>query len=509
MIVRNEEHTLPTALASVEGLADEIVILDTGSGDDTITVARGLGARVLEGGDRMHKGEARNQAMDAATGDWIVALDADERIADPTGLRSFLETTDAQGIYVTESNMDCNGDPTLSWYRMLCWRRGAFRYKYRCHEVPIPTNGWGKLAYTKFVWEHRPPPGRNWKSDYTLNRLLLDVQENPNDARPHYYLGRQYTYRGMWDEGIEMLARYLQMGGTQDRANAYGFLAQCYAGLEKESERIESLHRALALQLDRRDWWGQLAAIYHAKGQDMIAVALLKAALELPPSTRDYMQQYWYGPAIYDLLARCLWKLERHYEGRTFAEKALSLSPRDARLVDNLRYFTQSRFIQLRRVVPELYYESGTLLYVGANQLREPQGLASMRRAGHEITLLEVWPDNVAHFRAGTQFNHVVEGDVREVASLSLPHAHYDAVLWWHGPEHVDLEEWPDTLAQLESLADLVVLGCPWGVMEQEALYGNHHEEHRTHPEPENFPMYATDTVGEKDTRSGHLIAWK
>lgn len=511
MIVRNEEYTLPIALGSVEGLADEVVILDTGSEDDTVEVARRLGAHVFEGGDRMHKGEARNQAMGAATGDWVVVLDADEQIIDPVGLRAFLETTDAQAVYVREKNVDRNENVTLIWSRMLCWRRGAYRYKYRCHEIPMPTDGWGKIVYTNFVWEHRPPPERAaWKSDYALARLELDVEENPGGGRPLYYIGRQYMYRGKWQKSVEMLRRYLETPATHDRADVYWCLSKCFAKLGQQAEQIQALYQACALQPGRREWWGNLATIYHDGGQDVIAVALLKAALELPPPPRGYAMQYWHGPAIHDLLARCLWKLERHEEGRIYAEKALELSPESSRLRENLRYFVESRYGQLQRVAPELYSRPGTLLYIGANPTREPQCVGSMHRAGHEITLLEIWPDNVAHFRADARFTHVVLGDVRKIRGLTLPHCRYDAILWWHGPEHIGVEDLPGTLAQLESLSDLIVLACPWGVMKQGPYYGNPHETHLAYLEPRHFPAgYDTDTVGAKDTRGGHLIAWK
>jgi glycosyltransferase involved in cell wall biosynthesis len=95
MITWNEETLLPVAIESVGGLADEIIVVDTGSSDKTIEVAQGLGCIVHTGADRMHKAESRNKAIEESTGDWVVILDADEQIADPAGLREFLETTDA------------------------------------------------------------------------------------------------------------------------------------------------------------------------------------------------------------------------------------------------------------------------------------------------------------------------------------------------------------------------------------------------------------------------------
>ena len=67
-------------LASVSW-ADEIVVLDSGSGDRTVEIAVAHGARVVQGGDWPGFGPQKNRAIALATGDWILSLDADERVS--------------------------------------------------------------------------------------------------------------------------------------------------------------------------------------------------------------------------------------------------------------------------------------------------------------------------------------------------------------------------------------------------------------------------------------------
>jgi hypothetical protein len=88
LIVQNEQERLPAALASVE-FCDEIVVVDGGSTDRTLQIARKAGARVIE---NRWPGFAtqRNMAIDAATSDWILEIDADERIS--PRLRTSIET---------------------------------------------------------------------------------------------------------------------------------------------------------------------------------------------------------------------------------------------------------------------------------------------------------------------------------------------------------------------------------------------------------------------------------
>ncbi len=80
MIMKNEAAELADCLASVRSLADEIVIYDTGSTDGSVELARSLGAVVIEGEWRNDFAWARNQALQAARGTWILSIDADERL---------------------------------------------------------------------------------------------------------------------------------------------------------------------------------------------------------------------------------------------------------------------------------------------------------------------------------------------------------------------------------------------------------------------------------------------
>ncbi len=82
IIAFNEEANLPHCLRSV-AWADEIVVVDNGSLDRMREVARELGARVIETPDWPGFGPQKNRAIDACTADWILALDADERVEEP------------------------------------------------------------------------------------------------------------------------------------------------------------------------------------------------------------------------------------------------------------------------------------------------------------------------------------------------------------------------------------------------------------------------------------------
>jgi len=174
---------------------------------------------------------------------------------------------------------------------------------------------------------------------------------------------------------------------------------------------------------------------------------------------------------------------------------------------------TTQRIDLLKRCVPELFARPGHVLYVGANRLwgGGMQCVPELLKAGHEITLLEVWEKNAQSFKPGKEFEHIVIGDVTEIENVELSHDHYEAVVWWHGPEHIKATLLEPTLKRLELRADLVVLGCPWGEYPQGAISGNPHDRHLAYLYPADFMLmgYQTETLGTIDTRGSHILAWK
>src|SRR5437867_2509435 len=82
MIVKNEEENLARALGSAAGLDAELVVVDTGSTDGTVEVARRAGARVLEFPWVDDFSAARNFGFESARGRWLLVLDADEELTD-------------------------------------------------------------------------------------------------------------------------------------------------------------------------------------------------------------------------------------------------------------------------------------------------------------------------------------------------------------------------------------------------------------------------------------------
>jgi (heptosyl)LPS beta-1,4-glucosyltransferase len=142
LIVKDEQERLPDALASV-AFCDEVVVVDSGSRDDTLEIARAAGARVAEH-DWAGFGAQRNVAIDLATADWILEVDADERITPELAeeLLEFLAAPPA-GIDVAvlpmrEWFLGRLLGPSIKYprYRTRLFRRGVYRHdeRRRVHE---------------------------------------------------------------------------------------------------------------------------------------------------------------------------------------------------------------------------------------------------------------------------------------------------------------------------------------------------------------------------------------
>ena len=138
IIARNEEKSLPRALASVRGIADEMVVVDTGSTDRTVEIAKEMGAVVDHFPWCDDFSAARNFALDRARGDWIFWLDADEELLAESfdELRSSVARPDALGFFIRRQDLkhaDRLDFFTMMWQLRLFRRRDDLRFLGRCH----------------------------------------------------------------------------------------------------------------------------------------------------------------------------------------------------------------------------------------------------------------------------------------------------------------------------------------------------------------------------------------
>jgi tetratricopeptide (TPR) repeat protein len=208
MIVRDEEEMLPQCLAAAAPAVDEIVIVDTGSTDRTIEIARSFGARVIEREWTGSFSDARNVSFEAATGDWIIYLDADEVLVaeDVERLRALTGRVWREAFYLVETSFTGHsGDGmAVTHNAMRVFRnRPSYRFEGRLHEQishQLPMYAPGRVERTQVRVEHYGYLGvvREAKEKSSRNIELLRAQaaESPADAFLHFNLGTEYVAAG-------------------------------------------------------------------------------------------------------------------------------------------------------------------------------------------------------------------------------------------------------------------------------------------------------------------------
>jgi tetratricopeptide (TPR) repeat protein len=139
MIVKDEEEMLPGCLAAVQDGVDEIVVVDTGSSDRTVEIAESFGAKVVHFPWNGSFADARNASIEAASGDWILYLDADEHLepGEAVEFRRLVGRTWREAFYLVETNYT-GGEESGSAVTHLALRlfrnRPQYRFEGRIHE---------------------------------------------------------------------------------------------------------------------------------------------------------------------------------------------------------------------------------------------------------------------------------------------------------------------------------------------------------------------------------------
>jgi tetratricopeptide (TPR) repeat protein len=289
ILARDEEPTIGRAIDSASGVAFEVVVLDTGSEDRTVEIAKAKGARVIHCAWESNFASARNRLIDACLGDWVLMLDADEAISPEFRERWSTLDRSADGFVIPVRDMDQGVVRQHARAARLFRRDPRYRYEGRIHEEISPSivSAGGTVAeatlpivhygYTSSEDMRKGRRGRN------LALLLAEHEARPNDARILHYLGLEHLAAGELAKAQPLFERVLL---EQPEAPFAGWTASLLAevhlregrpgaawgaahfGVQRAEGRVMSLVRMGTLALDDGD---PATALECADGLDQVS----------------------------------------------------------------------------------------------------------------------------------------------------------------------------------------------------------------------------------------------
>lgn len=200
MIVRDEQRSIARAITSVRPHVDEVVVVDTGSVDNTVALAVNHGARVEYFTWCDDFAAARNAALEAADADFALVLDADEWVASPGRLREWVDSQAAAtaGIARVVSSTESDGADVNSTIEQIRVLPRVSRYVGAIHEAPVghaqtaPVPGMllGHDGYEAAQVARKR--GRN------LSILLHALNSDPASPYLYFQIGREHQILNDW-----------------------------------------------------------------------------------------------------------------------------------------------------------------------------------------------------------------------------------------------------------------------------------------------------------------------
>jgi glycosyltransferase involved in cell wall biosynthesis len=314
MIVKNEEKHLAACLQSVGDLADEIIVVDTGSTDGTIEIAQSFGAVVRHFTWVNDFAAARNESIREAKGEWIFWMDADDRLSPDhlIRLKQALASgkADAYYCYVVSQLQDKNvGEDRIEHLRLFRNRQGV-QFERPLHEdaAPVAHRLGLVIARTNIVINHTGYATDDAIRLEKLKRNLFIIEEivakNPDDLQWRFHLGVTKHVLGDLEEAIEHLeAVVANPPPTLDREvylyQAYEGLMLAYVDLGQLDKARRTLEQAMQKFNHRQHFWIRAATVYLALDEPEQAVEMLNQARALGPDA--YGQSWATGTSEYYL----------------------------------------------------------------------------------------------------------------------------------------------------------------------------------------------------------------
>ena len=339
-ISKNEAHFVPRFCESAKE-ADLILIADTGSTDGLPEVAREHGATVHDICITPWRFDlARNAALALIPRDVdvCISLDIDE-VLQP-GWREEIERVWTGETTRLRYMFDWGAG--IAFYYEKIHARHGYMWHHPCHEYPIPngriTEVWAQTDMLLAV--HLPDPTKS-RGQY-MDLLELSVREDPDCPRNAFYYARELSFNGRWMDSIEAIKNYLDLPRAtwpNERCYAYRTAGRCWEALGNWYEAERAYMMAAGEAPNTREPWCEWALLMYRQSRWEECFAYSMRALKIENREMVYTcdPTVW-GHWPHDLASISAYHLGLKDLAIEQAKLAVSMSPDDLRLLQNLRY---------------------------------------------------------------------------------------------------------------------------------------------------------------------------
>ena len=282
MIVKNEAEVLARCLDSIQHIVDEIIIVDTGSTDETVEVAKKYTDK-LYFFEWVHDfSKARNYAFSKATCDYMMWLDADDYLkeVDQEKLqklkKEFNPEIDVAMLKYNVSFDESGNVTTMNHRERILKRSKQFQWMEPVHECITPS---GHIETFDIAITHG-------NKNRTHSNRNLEIYEKQTSLTPRgtFYFARELKEHGRYEEAIDRYETFLKegLGWREDNIRACFDLSDCYLNLEeKNKERaVNYLFQSFLYDLPRAEAYCRIGDYFFQE-------------------EAYHQATYWYGLALY------------------------------------------------------------------------------------------------------------------------------------------------------------------------------------------------------------------
>lgn len=345
MIVKNEEDVLSRCLNSIKDVVDEIIIVDTGSSDNTKKIAKNFTDKIYHFNWCDDFAKARNYSFSKATKDYILWLDADDVILpkDVKLLKSLKNDIDKNtDIVMMKYNMRTNDDntPSLSYYReRLIKNFKNYKWVGRIHEVITPT---GNVIYSDIAITHK----KIHISDPLRNLRIFEkmIEENEKlDTRQKFYYAREIYYSGNFTKAIEKFNEFLNEDDkwVENTISALLDLSICYNKIDDKQNEISTLFKSFEYDIPRSQTCCYIGNYFLRNNNINQAIYWYKLASTLTSNLESggFYETDYFNFIPYIQLCVCYYKLGDIKNSIKYNDMAGKFKPNDSSYLTNKEFF--------------------------------------------------------------------------------------------------------------------------------------------------------------------------